>query len=44
MFKRITGIIYLIWLLVILGFLGYVGYKRKMKNKLSTINERFINV
>ena len=44
MFKRITGLIYTIWFLGMLLLLGIYIYKRKMKSKISVINERFINV
>ncbi len=43
MFKRITGLIYTIWFLGIILFMSIIIYKRKMKNKISTNNERFID-
>lgn len=43
MFKRITGLIYSIWFLGIIIFMCIYIYKRKMKSKISVINERFID-
>lgn len=42
MFKRITGIIYAVWILGIVFFIIFIICRSRLRNKYSTLNQRFI--